>query len=773
MPTITVKLDDGEVGGTGTKRLTFRPRQPFIDGDTIVTPDRFSKVVTRNTATTVTLRPGPWQVSGIGNQNPIPFDVGTDDANLKDLISLSISGVVPSTATLTEIVNAWLAEHGGGGGGGATSNATVAGYVSNAGDTRTAVDGRVTTVGDARYATTTQGAKADSAVQPAALTSGLAGKANTTHTHATGDITALTEYIQDAVNDLIQAGANVTKSYDDAANTLTISATGGGGGGTDAEVVRDTIAAALVASTGINIAVDDAADTITISVAGIPATAITTGTLPIARGGTGGTDAASARAALGAGTSNLAIGTTASTAAAGNDSRLTDTRTPTDGSVSTMKIVDGAVTVAKAAPDLGRVPLHTLYRPMTDIISSSVLVSDQYVTAVPGDYVNQWGTRWDSANLNVQGQNLVAVTAGTPASGCVNDSTGRYQVVSSTNVPMASVIDIEFLHTGDKLDIMMQTFGAFDTQVYIEDEGRMKKAKALPLAGNNSGYSYRSLRFAEIATRRIRIVMPAVYFIQVLHEQSAIVAPSPDRPLIVTTGDSYFEASGAYNSGSTRTFATYGMLDALIEATGFAVARCAQGGTGYFNDGTGAAGSLTAVASNTSHTSPFGSAPRVAYYGKFLGSVAKPVAVLVNGTINDGGLSGDGTNASQAGMQTRVTALLNAIAALDPKVGIVAIGPEPINDSYGSGAHATNRLGIQAAIAAHAQGIGFADANNPTTPWWTGTGYEKSVSTSQQAQMVGADQIHPNWFGHKYYGSRIAAAIGDFRVPKDRAERTA
>ena len=150
MPTITVKLDDGETGGTGTKRLTFRPRQPFIDGDTIVTPDRFSKVVTRNTATTVTLRSGPWQVSGINNQNPIPFDVGSSDANLKDLISLSISGVVPSTVSLTEIVNAWLAEHGSGGG--STSNATVAGYVTSAGDTRTAVDGRVTTVGDARYA---------------------------------------------------------------------------------------------------------------------------------------------------------------------------------------------------------------------------------------------------------------------------------------------------------------------------------------------------------------------------------------------------------------------------------------------------------------------------------------------------------------------------------------------------------------------------------------------------------------------------------------------
>lgn len=267
--------------------------------------------------------------------------------------------------------------------------------------------------------------------------------------------------------------------------------------------------------------------------------------------------------------------------------------------------------------------------------------------------------------------------------------------------------------------------------------------------------------------------MPAVYFIQVLHEQSAIVAPSPDRPLIVTTGDSYFESSGAYNSGSARSFATYGMIDAIVEATGFAVARCAQGGTGYFNDGTGTAGSLTAVASNTSHTSPFGSTPRFTYYSKFLGSTAKPVAFLVNGTINDGGLSGDGTTANQTNMQTRAKALYDAVAALDSKVGIVAIGPEPINDSYGSGAHATNRLGIQAAVAAHAQGIGFADANNPTTPWWTGTGYEKSVTTSQQAQLVGADQIHPNWYGHKYYGSRIAAAIGAFRVSKDRAERNA
>jgi hypothetical protein len=44
-------------------------------------------------------------------------------------------------------------------------------------------------------------------------------------------------------------------------------------------------------------------------------------------------DAAAARTAIGAGTSSLAIGTTGSTAAAGNDARLSDTRTPTTGTV--------------------------------------------------------------------------------------------------------------------------------------------------------------------------------------------------------------------------------------------------------------------------------------------------------------------------------------------------------------------------------------------------------------------------------------------------------
>ncbi|MDB5177238.1 MAG: fibronectin, type [Candidatus Saccharibacteria bacterium] len=62
-----------------------------------------------------------------------------------------------------------------------------------------------------------------------------------------------------------------------------------------------------------------------------------------------GIDQAAARTAIGAGTSNLTLGASGSTAAAGNDSRLSDTRAPTDGSVTTAKLADGSVTLAKLA----------------------------------------------------------------------------------------------------------------------------------------------------------------------------------------------------------------------------------------------------------------------------------------------------------------------------------------------------------------------------------------------------------------------------------------
>ncbi|KOS56480.1 hypothetical protein Z051_09415 [Rhodococcus rhodochrous KG-21] len=46
---------------------------------------------------------------------------------------------------------------------------------------------------------------------------------------------------------------------------------------------------------------------------------------------------------MGAGTSSLTLGTTGTTACAGNDARLADQRVPTDGSVTSAKIADGTI----------------------------------------------------------------------------------------------------------------------------------------------------------------------------------------------------------------------------------------------------------------------------------------------------------------------------------------------------------------------------------------------------------------------------------------------
>jgi hypothetical protein len=64
-----------------------------------------------------------------------------------------------------------------------------------------------------------------------ATQSALDGKANTSHSHVASDITDLSEAIDDRISSTIVAGTNVTVSYDDLANTLTISAAGGGSGG--------------------------------------------------------------------------------------------------------------------------------------------------------------------------------------------------------------------------------------------------------------------------------------------------------------------------------------------------------------------------------------------------------------------------------------------------------------------------------------------------------------------------------------------------------------
>lgn len=65
------------------------------------------------------------------------------------------------------------------------------------------------------------------------LQAALDGKADTSHTHTASQITDFAEATDDRVSSLLVAGSNITLTYDDVANTLTIAAAGGGGGSFD------------------------------------------------------------------------------------------------------------------------------------------------------------------------------------------------------------------------------------------------------------------------------------------------------------------------------------------------------------------------------------------------------------------------------------------------------------------------------------------------------------------------------------------------------------
>lgn len=71
------------------------------------------------------------------------------------------------------------------------------------------------------------------------LQTALDGKAASSHTHTASQVTDFSEAVDDRVSTLLVAGSNVTLTYDDASNTLTIAATSGGSGspgGSDTQV---------------------------------------------------------------------------------------------------------------------------------------------------------------------------------------------------------------------------------------------------------------------------------------------------------------------------------------------------------------------------------------------------------------------------------------------------------------------------------------------------------------------------------------------------------
>lgn len=136
----------------------------------------------------------------------------------------------------------------------------------------------------------------DAAGSAAAVQSYAIARANHTGTQTASTISDFTEAAQDAVAGAIVAGSNVTVTYDDNANTITIAASGSGGG----DMLKADNLSGLANYT-------------------------------------------TARTNLGLGTAAVTnTGTGATNTILGNDARLTDTRSPTAGTVTDASVSSGA-----------------------------------------------------------------------------------------------------------------------------------------------------------------------------------------------------------------------------------------------------------------------------------------------------------------------------------------------------------------------------------------------------------------------------------------------
>jgi hypothetical protein len=448
--------------------------------------------------------------------------------------------------------------------------------------------------------------------------------------------------------------------------------------------------------------------------------------------------------------------------------------------------------------ETNNVTLGSLFRPMRGVVATGTVVTDVINTTTPAGqtfvhsaYSAPTFYGWNSGVISAPPCNWVVPTTmgglATP-NGAMNHAGPRNHYLSSGFYGVNH--DFEFGITGDKFSIQSQFtsfdgHACFDSQIYIDggDGQGFQKLHALPLGfSTSSGVNYRHVELGNYQSWRIRVTQTSNSLVQGVWVDSAtdIWAPVVDRPYIIVDGDSYVEGGGGsydagiWNSGATNganSFGSHGVADVIAEMTGFWPIRLGQGGTGYFNANNGSYSDPTLTYSSFS---TFLSTSRVSDAAtKHLAK--RPVAWVVNGTQNDGTLSGNGTLANcRAGMAARAAAGYARVRAVDPTIPIIQVSPEPYNNFAGETLpgtnHYFNRLGHMDAVAATPNAY-FVDAI-----YWTGgtgTTGASSLNGSIQSRLMYSNAPHMDQLGWEMYGQRITNNLAGLPVSAARAAQLA
>lgn len=403
-----------------------------------------------------------------------------------------------------------------------------------------------------------------------------------------------------------------------------------------------------------------------------------------------------------------------------------------------------------------KVKLSSLWKPYgTELYPSSDLLVDvlEDAGAATGRFPAGFGaTLWNSPNFNTQGMVVTPLDPQNISAGARNQAPARTFT--------GGCYDFEFTINDNKLSFMAGAFSGWDCQVYVSDDNDvMRKLKPRPLiyTGPNTPL-FRSIVFATRRTRRVRYVGAFDAFYQLLHSPDAVIRKTEDRPLVVSISDSFRDASGMKNNGSAESYHTAAINEWYVERTGWALQRMGIGGTGWFNNASGTASNNDGPDGAT----PFFSDKNV---NKIKAIGKNKIRIIdINGTINDGELSG-----GKAGMKARVIQGLNKISSWDSGIRFVIWGPEPYNNSWTNPVHAANREALMEVAAERSDVIGFIDCSNPSSPFYSGLGYETApVVGSSQSVLTGADTIHYNYLGGQHYAKLGLDIMANFEIEKER-----